>query len=80
MTVTNSTAPLLWTVGTADVNATILVGNDDISCSDQDGDDGQGSILHRVLKAPVLVSADENEGQPVRVQPARRRDAFFSRL
>jgi hypothetical protein len=65
MTVTNSTAPLLWTAGTADVNATILVGNDDISCSDQDGDDGQGSILHRVLKAPVLVSADENEGQYV---------------
>ena len=65
VTVKNLSAPLSWAAGTAYQNATILVGNDDISCSDQNLDSGKVSILHRVLQAPALVSANKNKGQYV---------------
>ena len=59
--VTNASAPPLWTVASAEVNATILVGNDYIKCKDTHGNDDI-SILHRVTQLPALVKHDAASG------------------
>ena len=59
--VTNASAPPSWTVASAEVNATILVGNDYIKCKDTHGNDDI-SILHRVTQLPTLVKHDAASG------------------
>ena len=54
VTVTNASAPPSWTIVSSEINATILIGTENITC-DGEGGDQDSQILHRVVERPVLV-------------------------
>ena len=54
VTVTNASAPPSWTIVSSAINATILIGTENITC-DGEGGDQDSQILHRVVERPVLV-------------------------
>ena len=53
VTVKNESAPPAWTTASAEVNATILVGTDKITC-DIGSENRDSQILHRVVERPVF--------------------------
>lgn len=53
VTVKNESAPPAWTTASAEVNATILVGTDKITC-DVGSENRDSQILHRVVERPCL--------------------------
>lgn len=76
ITVSNSSAPSLWSPASSETNATILVGNARINCKDDD--DEEVSILHRVIARATLELSNDDFSRVGHVFRIRAESTHFS--